>query len=246
MELVTIFSSNIPMDCHIIMGRLECDGLDCFMFDDHFVGVYPFNAVAIGGVKLKVPSDQVELAEQTLEYIKQNMLFDELGQYDTAPALENDINRQNEIFSIKSQIRKNSDLLNIPESFKSEFLSKEEISEVIASEKEFLELSNTKFVFTMTNFWYELFDPNRSFFKYFRTKPVDYYFEKELVELSNTETIPKSQTICPNCNSDDVRYGYAIDYKWDFLYLFLAFFLFMPFPPIRKKHHCFNCKTDFK
>jgi len=66
-KLETIFSSNIPVDCYILKGRLETDGFDCFVFDENIVWVHPFKAVAIGGVKLKVPSDQLILAQKSID-----------------------------------------------------------------------------------------------------------------------------------------------------------------------------------
>lgn len=59
MEFKTIFTSNIPIDCHILKGRLQSDGLDPFIFDENIIWLDPFKAVAIGGVKLKVPANQV-------------------------------------------------------------------------------------------------------------------------------------------------------------------------------------------
>lgn len=66
-KLLTIFSSNIPVDCHILKGRLSTDGIDCFIFDEQIVWVDPFKAVAIGGVKLKVPSNQFDLVIETMK-----------------------------------------------------------------------------------------------------------------------------------------------------------------------------------
>ena len=66
MELKTIYTSNTPVECYIIKGRLESEGLDCFIFDDNIIWVNPFRAVAVGGVKLKVPSVQVEFAEKIM------------------------------------------------------------------------------------------------------------------------------------------------------------------------------------
>ena len=108
MELKTVFTSNIPMDCYIIKGRLESEGLDCFIFDNNIVWVNPFKAVAVGGVKLKVPTDQIDLAEKIMSLVKQNKLIDDNGEYEMAQVFENEISRQNEILNIKTQIRKDN------------------------------------------------------------------------------------------------------------------------------------------
>lgn len=65
-ELVTIFSSNSPAECYIIKGRLENEGIECFIFDENIVSVNPFYANAVGGVKVKIYWDQKEKAEEIL------------------------------------------------------------------------------------------------------------------------------------------------------------------------------------
>ena len=212
-ELETIYSSNIPVDCHILKGRLESDGLDCFIFDENIVWVHPFKAVAIGGVKLKVPSDQIGFAKEIISLLKQDKLIDEDGEYEIANVYNNEIRRQNEILEIKSLIRKTPLLLDKQSDFKPKFLNQEEIHILINSERRFQELSNKKLNFTWKQFWYELFDFDRSVFKYLRIRPVDYYLDKEIVDNSNSHTNSESEIICPNCKSGNVNYGYAIDYK---------------------------------
>lgn len=245
MELKTVFTSNIPMDCYIIKGRLESEGLDCFIFDDNIVWVNPFKAVAVGGVKLKVPSDQIDLAEKIMSLVKQNKLIDDDGEYEMAKVFENEISRQNEILNIKIQIRKDNYLIDNPDDIKTNWLNHEEIHKLIDSEKKFIELANTKFIFSWDQFWYELFDFDRSVFQYFRTRPVEYYLDKELVENYNSKSINKSNMICRNCSSDEVYYGYTLDIKWGILYLIFSVLISAPFPLIMRSHHCFNCGSDF-
>ncbi len=45
MELITVFTSNITIDCYIVKNRLESEGLECFIYDENFIGVNPFRAV---------------------------------------------------------------------------------------------------------------------------------------------------------------------------------------------------------
>ena len=73
-KLETVFSSNIPIDCHILKGRLESEGINCFLFDENIVWVHPFKAVAIGGVKLKVTSDRYDFANKILTQVKKQHL----------------------------------------------------------------------------------------------------------------------------------------------------------------------------
>ena len=244
--LKTIFSSNIPVDCHILKGRLETEGIDCYIYDEHIVWVHPFRAVAVGGVKLKVPHDQFVFAQKVMNSIRKQKLFDKNGEYDQTTVFDNERKRQNEILEIKCRIRENPSLLNNPQRIESAWLNQDEKDELINAEKNHQNILKRKFVFSWKQFFYELFDFERSIFKYFRSKPVEYYLEKELTDCYKTREEKGSKLNCPHCGSDNVKYGYAIDYEWDALYIILSLLLYTPFPLIRKKYHCFTCGHDFK
>jgi hypothetical protein len=245
-KLITVFSSNIPNDCHIIKGRLESEGIPCFIFDENLIWVNPFNAVAIGGVKLKIPSDKYDHCQKIINLTSQDKLIDESGEYQISEILNNEIERQNEILSIKSKIRNDSALLDKSVFSKSKFLDTGEIENILKNEREFHELAKKKFEFSSKQFFYELFDFDRSVFVYLRPKPVDYYIEKEIVENFINQKEPRQIINCPDCNSDNTAFGYAIDFKWDVLYLIFYLLIWTPFFPIRKKYHCFDCGHDFK
>lgn len=245
-KLETLFSSNIPVECHILKGRLEVEGIDCFVYDENIVWVHPFKAVAVGGVKLKVPSDQFDLAQQIVYQIKKGILFDENGEYKITEILHSEYEKQLEIIKIKSEIRNNQALLDKPMEIKARILNRSDIDLIVDSEKDFQALSNLKFIFTWNDFLYELLDFNGDVFKYFRIRPVEYYLDKEIVDNYKSKSSSDYAAICPNCKSTNTRNGYAIDYKWDILYLILSLFIFAPFPLIRKKIHCFECGYDFK
>jgi len=245
-KLITVYRSNIPIDCHIIKGRLETEGIPCFVFDENLIWVYPFKAVAIGGVKLKVPSDLYKQSRKIINLASQGKLIDETGEYQVSDVLNNEINRQNEILFIKSKIRNNSSLLDKSVFNESKFIDTIEIERIIEDEREFQEFSKKKFKFSWKQFFYELFDFDKDIFKYLRTRPSNYYIEKETVENYINQKESRQITICPKCHSDNTIFGYAIDFKWDILYLLISFILFMPLYPIRKKYHCFDCGNDFK
>ncbi len=245
-KLETLFSSNTPIDCHILKGRLESEGINCFVFDENIVWVHPFKAVAIGGVKLKVPSGQLDLAKRILEQIEKGYLFDENGEYEITKILHWEYEKQMEVLRIKSEIRKNPALIDKPMEIKATMLSRNDIDLIIDSEKDFQTLSNKKFQFSGKDFFYELFDFDRDVFKYLRIRPVEYYLDKEIVDHYRSKSTSDGAVICPNCKSDNTRNGYAIDYKWDVLYLIFSLLLYAPFPLVRKKTHCFNCGYDFK
>ncbi len=79
-RLVTIATFNDATEAYILKGRLESEGILCFLGDEHIIGAYPLYAVAVGGVKLKVTENDVEEARAILKKIWQgSTLFD----YDT-------------------------------------------------------------------------------------------------------------------------------------------------------------------
>jgi hypothetical protein len=246
MDFSTIYVSNIPIDCHILKGRLESEGFDTYIFDENIVWTHPFRAVAIGGVKLKVPLEQAIEAKLMIVYISNNQLIDNDGIYDISDALDKAILKQNEILRIKSQIRKKEVQLDKAKAIKSEILTIEEIEQIIKEENEYSVLTQKIFRFSWNEFWAELFDFDGQIFKYLRHRPVDYYLDKELVDLYDENKKDGSIIVCPRCQSDNVTYGYAIDYKWDIPYLILSSIFFTPFPVFRKKFHCFECGNDFK
>lgn len=65
----TIARFNYSSEAHIIKGKLNSEGVDAFLTDDVTIDVDPLVSHAIGGVKLKVPTVQLEKAKQVLDSI---------------------------------------------------------------------------------------------------------------------------------------------------------------------------------
>ena len=59
-KIVTFESYYDPMLAQIIRGRLEANGIPCFIADDNTLAANPFYNQAIGGVKIKVFEHDVE------------------------------------------------------------------------------------------------------------------------------------------------------------------------------------------
>ncbi|WP_221268982.1 putative signal transducing protein [Mucilaginibacter sp. X5P1] len=53
-RIVTFESYNDPMLAEIIKGRLEANGIDCYIADNNTIGMNPLYTQALGGVKLKI------------------------------------------------------------------------------------------------------------------------------------------------------------------------------------------------
>lgn len=245
-SLETIFSSNIPVDCHILKGRLETEGIDCFIFDENIVWVHPFKAVAVGAVKLKVPVEETQKANEIIDLIQSGELIDENGKYNLSVVFENEIQKQDEIFRNRKLFRDDPDTFENKAHSISISLNQSEIDEIIDRELELKKLSEKQNNYTWKQFWYELFDPERDFFSYLRPKSAEFCIEDELIAKFNNETSSEPEIVCPNCLSKNTRHGYAIDFKLDILYLILSLLVYAPFPLIRKNYYCFNCGSSFK
>ena len=252
-KLTTVFNSTYPIDCHIIKGRLESENINCYVFDENIIYVHPFRSVAVGGVKLKVESRQVEKAESIIKNIKNHFLQDEFGEYKVNETFDNEFIRQNILLHFRKLIQENPKILEneseIRKTLTSEWFTENEIQEIILIEKKFHHDSKLIFKFNWKEFWYELLDWDRDFFKYIHIRSNKYYVEKDIFENFLKSEVEKNKTnnvLCPNCNSDNVKFGHAIDFKYDIIYFLLSFLIMSPFPPFRKKYHCFDCGHNFK
>jgi hypothetical protein len=252
-QLITVYNSTFPIDCYIIQGRLETEGVDSFVFDAEIISINPFKSVAVGGVKLKVASAQIDKAKEILNKMERKCLFDEMGDYDLNEALIKAFEKQDMVLIFNQLALSNPSILDDKykqsELLKPELFSDNEIVEIIEQVREYRTYDNLKLSFSWKQFFYELFDFDRELFKYLRVKPSRFYIDKDILvkfEKNGDTATTNHSEICPNCKSNNVRYGYAIDYKYDILYLILSFLMFSPFFPIRKKKHCFDCGHDFR
>src|SRR2546423_7796103 len=64
--ILQIFDNYI--DAHIVMGRLQEEGINCWLKDENTVTIDPILTNAVGGIKLMVPEVQ---AERAFELLKQ-------------------------------------------------------------------------------------------------------------------------------------------------------------------------------
>jgi hypothetical protein len=73
----TVLTVSYPSEVAIIRGRLESEGIECFVQDELTVQVNPFYSNAVGGVKLQVRESDVPQAFEILKetgYIKEEDL----------------------------------------------------------------------------------------------------------------------------------------------------------------------------
>lgn len=70
MNFVTIASYDNYIPAHIAMGRLEEDGINCWLRDENTVTIDPILSNAIGGIKLMVAASQAERAAAILKELE--------------------------------------------------------------------------------------------------------------------------------------------------------------------------------
>ena len=73
-NFITVLTFSYPSEAAIIRGRLEAEGIECFVQDELTVQVNPFYSNAVGGVKLQVRESDLEQAVEILKeagYIKE-------------------------------------------------------------------------------------------------------------------------------------------------------------------------------
>jgi hypothetical protein len=64
---ITVLTFTYPYEVAIIRGRLESEGIECFVQDELTVQVHPFYSNAIGGVKLQVKASDLQQAVEILK-----------------------------------------------------------------------------------------------------------------------------------------------------------------------------------
>jgi hypothetical protein len=69
-RLITVATFSQPTEAHILKGRLEAEGIPCFLGDEHIISAQPLYSVAVGGVKLQVTEGDVEEALEMLARIQ--------------------------------------------------------------------------------------------------------------------------------------------------------------------------------
>jgi DNA-directed RNA polymerase subunit RPC12/RpoP len=66
MDFILLQSFTNYIDAHIILGRLQEEGINCWLKDENVVTVNPILTNAAGGIKLMVSEDQFEKAQNLL------------------------------------------------------------------------------------------------------------------------------------------------------------------------------------
>ena len=70
MNFIPLRSYDNYVDAHIIMGRLNEEGINCWLKDENVATITPFLSNAMGGIKLMVAESQVERAIDIIHAIE--------------------------------------------------------------------------------------------------------------------------------------------------------------------------------
>ncbi|MBD1396884.1 DUF2007 domain-containing protein [Pontibacter sp. JH31] len=65
-RLVTVATFSQPTEAYILKGRLEAEGIPCFLGDEHIIAAQPLYSVAVGGVKLQVTEGDEQEAREMI------------------------------------------------------------------------------------------------------------------------------------------------------------------------------------
>jgi predicted RNA-binding Zn-ribbon protein involved in translation (DUF1610 family) len=71
MEFILLQSFTNYIEAHILMGKLEDEGIVCWLKDENTVTINPIWTGAVGGIKLMVTKDQLERALQLMQQYTQ-------------------------------------------------------------------------------------------------------------------------------------------------------------------------------
>jgi hypothetical protein len=66
MNLVTVAIYDTMPDAHIALGKLESEGIEAWLKDEHLVQTDWLYGIAVGGIKLQVEAADVDRALATL------------------------------------------------------------------------------------------------------------------------------------------------------------------------------------
>ena len=85
MELVTVQTFDNAIDAHMLKTKLKNENIQCFLFDEHMVGLNPLYNITVGGIKLKIHPSDVQKARNIIEELSNAPLENEDGNVVTCP-----------------------------------------------------------------------------------------------------------------------------------------------------------------
>ena len=71
MDFVVLKSFTNYIDAHIILGRMQEEGVDCWLNNENTTTIMPIWTTAIGGIQLMVQGEHLQKASDVLKVIEQ-------------------------------------------------------------------------------------------------------------------------------------------------------------------------------
>ncbi|PAV25798.1 putative signal transducing protein [Tamilnaduibacter salinus] len=79
MSWVTLRRYTLPMEAHLDRGRLESEGIQAIIADEHTIHMQWLYSNALGGVRLQVDEGDVERAERVLSEDRSDVVDESLA-----------------------------------------------------------------------------------------------------------------------------------------------------------------------
>jgi hypothetical protein len=88
MKLVTVRTFDSPIDAHLLKSKLESEGIDCYLKDEHSISIDPMHSYALGGIKLQISDADIEKTKKVLQEIDKTPYRDENDKIAECPQCE--------------------------------------------------------------------------------------------------------------------------------------------------------------
>ncbi len=76
-RLIQVNSFDNPIDANMFKSRLESEGIQCFLPDEHTVSTYMFLSTAVGNIRVMVKESDYKRAEEIAEDFRSDITADE-------------------------------------------------------------------------------------------------------------------------------------------------------------------------
>ncbi|HPX04768.1 MAG TPA: DUF2007 domain-containing protein [Tenuifilaceae bacterium] len=241
--VIELCSATYPSELYVLKGRLESEGISCFISNENVIAVHPFFSNAVGGARLMVSTDDYPHA---------------LTIYNEFICGEMDISISDEFDKVKEELRIRSDIRQsiaknaawVEPTFTPRHHNQQEVEAILHAEQQH-EQNREKEPLTWPRFIAGLIDGGLS--RYIRRNSTEFYLEDELISTNERVSVAEESSItCPKCGSVNVKFGFSVHQRQGvgaFILTFLFSILFAmpaPFPKYRKRYHCFDCGEEFR
>lgn len=77
-ELKTIATTYEVFEAEFLRNHLEAEGFEVYLADENIIGAFNLLAPAVGGIKIRVPEDEADEAQEFVEKLRNaEIVYDE-------------------------------------------------------------------------------------------------------------------------------------------------------------------------